>query len=215
MLKISNTLFVILVFFVSNTISMAREHGRWNEGVVILNSREVIKAQVRLNQQFNVAQVIIDDKIHSIPASRIEKVSVLDEKRALLRTFIALTIEKGNTKTCRFYELVVNGAVQFLAREKEYRLTSEHSLTTFFEKITPAQNREMNNQDYYFFDGKNLIELSNFRKKVLPAFKVYFNKEITVYIKEEHLNVNLPKDQVKIMIYFNQLYNDKLIFTKE
>ncbi|MCG8306455.1 MAG: hypothetical protein MI975_03625 [Cytophagales bacterium] len=205
----------VLIFVLAPNYTKAAHPADWKEGVAVLNNKEVIKASMKLNQRYNVLLVKQHDQIKSIPASKIEKVTILNQELELLRTYICLPVERNSMKNYQFYELIITGKVRLLCREKDYKMSGEGILSDFFDKITPAQKKLVNDQDYFFYDGKNLILFNKFRKKVLPAFKRYFDREITAYIKEEKLNVNIPKDQVKIMKYFNKLYNDKLIFAKE
>ena len=112
-----------------------------------------------------------------------------------------------------FYEIIISGEIMLLARDKIYKNRFDVDIST--GKIaSKTLNQFANNKNYLLYDGKNLISLENFRKRVLPAFKKYFREEINLYMKEQKLNVNFPKDQVRLVKYFNKLYNDKLILVK-
>ena len=204
-------LFALSLFVVISINTNASSDREWNEGVVVLDSREVIRGEVNLSQKFDVLRVKHEGKIKSFPAGKIRQVSILDEDLDALRRYISLDRSGENKSYQQFYEVVIQGHIQLLAREKQYKSSIEMKTTRFFNKLTPSQQQVVEDQDFFFYDGKTLIPMDKFRKRVLPAFEKYFESEIQTYIKEEKLNKNAPIDQVKITKYFNQLYNENLI----
>jgi hypothetical protein len=187
---------------------------KWNEGVVVLEDHKVIRGTVNVNEKYDVVQIKVGQKIRSIPAWQIENISIYDNELDAVRKYIVLPVKDQTVRTFQFYEIIIRGEVMLLSRDKDYR-NSDHPGESLFSKLFPEYiNDFANNKDFFFYDGKNLIPLDRFRKVVLPAFKRQFEFEITHYIKEQNLNINYPKDQIRIMKYFNNLYADRSILTK-
>ena len=181
----------------------------WYEGVVVMQDDEVINGDIQINQRFNVVLLRDGDEHQSIPADKIHKVTIHDEEMKTLRTFISVIDNNKYIAQSKFYELIVSGQISYISRIKEFQSSSLENFGKFLNKNVNVSDQYVGNHDFYYFDGKNVISDDKFRKKVLPAFKKYFNQEIVQFIKAEQLNLNNAYDQLAIMKYFNELYKSK------
>jgi predicted RNA-binding protein with PUA domain len=205
--------FVIFSLFSPISKMHAAENGSWYEGVVVLEDKKVIIGTVSINEKYHVVVIKQNDKMKSIPAWQIRKVTIHDREIESLRNFIVLPSGNRSGTTYSFYEIIVDGEIMLLARDKIYKNRPE--MNGAVGLIGPETlNQFANNKDYLLYDGKNLMPLEKFRRKALPAFKKYFEEEIDLYMREQKLNINFPKDQIRLVKYFNKLYNDKLILVK-
>lgn len=192
----------------------AYEKIKWYDGVIILSNHEVINCELNINQKFNTVQSKEGTTVRSHPAREIEKITFYDTDLETPRFFISIPVNDHLILKYEFYEIVIRGKVKLISREKDYSITVEKYLNVFLNSSESATRNYVSNQNFYFFDGKNIIPLQKFCKLVLPAFKMYFNHEISSYIQEAKLNVNLPRDQMKVLKYFNKLYSEKIIFAR-
>ena len=206
-MKYSFTL-LTLIIFINPIFCLTFSSDIWHEGVVVLEDKEVIQGMLSINERYDVLQVKKNGQIHSLPAWQIRKFSIHDIELETVRNFIVLPSISKSMKFHQFYEIIIKGEIMLLSRNKVYKNLHEPS-TNLANKLFPrAVNQFANNKDFFYFDGKNLIPIEQFRKVVLPAFKRQFGEEITMFIKEEKINLNYPKDQVKVVKYFNTLYTN-------
>jgi hypothetical protein len=181
---------------------------RWYEGIVVLEDREVLTGLVKINEVYDALQLKDDRKITCIPARQIEKLAIHDSELGAVRNFVVIPSAGKSINIHEFYEIIIKGEVKLLAKEKSYQ-NIELAGINITESLFPnAVNEFANNKDFFFFDGKNLVALENFRNVVLPAFKRQFDSDISDFINTNKINLNYPRDQIRILKYFNKLYEE-------
>jgi hypothetical protein len=177
----------------------------WHEGKVVLESNDTLKGLVKYDLQNDLLQVKIKSQLESFAARKVLFFEIFDTTVKRYRQFYSLPYSANNTyKTPTFFELLSEGKLTLLAREKlEYRTVS--SGFYYYGNYTRLV---LVNQFFLLKPNGNIEEFIGKRSDWLSAME---NKETEVkeFAKENRLDFDDKYELTRIVEYYNSLFTKK------
>ena len=198
-----SVLFFSTHFSFSNTLRLRQDS--WYEGYIITAYDSVIPGKLNVKMDFDAAVVRIDGQELVFPSNEIKRVVYYDPSLETPRTFQCIRDINKGWVTSRLYEIVMTGQIQLVSRPIAYKSGRKSSYGEKTDSCSKETEYALNHK-YYFFDGKTLLPIRNFRKAVLPIFSKYYPKNMAEFVNKHNLNINRFEDQLQIVKHFNLLY---------
>jgi hypothetical protein len=177
----------------------------WHEGKIVLESNDTLKGLVKYDLQNDLLQVKIKSQLESFAARKVLFFEIFDTTVKRYRQFYSLPYSANNTyKTPTFFELLSEGKLTLLAREKlEYRTVS--SGFYYYGNYTRLV---LVNQFFLLKPNGNIEEFIGKRSDWLSAME---NKETEVkeFAKENRLDFDDKYELTRIVEYYNSLFTKK------
>ena len=176
---------------------------RWQEGVVLLLSDEVVTGEFSLNLRH---QLVIRKKNHGtevIPVHRIRSFRLYDEERNILRKFKVLEEKKGyRGLSKRIFEVVIDGEVAVI--RKRSRDLVPHMGQKYAGNAAIDLNEEAFNYDYFILYQDDIIPLLKFRRKVMLQLSPEERMMVEQFMKTNKLFSSNAADVIVILKFYNQ-----------
>ncbi len=200
-------------FLILGTID-GQDNGVWNQGVIVFRDSTVLVGDVQLNFQHKILQYHSKGALRSIPSWQILKVNLHDQTLGCVRQFISIPFSDESTRGDEFFEVIINGQIQIIARDRFPGISKYIPVTLPGNLVENQASEFVDQKDFFLYDGKNLIPMHKFNKLALPAFARYFEEEMERFIRNEKLNTNLLSGQIKVVKIFNKLYAESILTAK-
>lgn len=161
---------------------------------------EVIQGEFLVNFKQNVIIYDAENKRRFFLPSKIKSFRYFDEEANINRKFI--TIQEN--RKYEFYEIVSEGEIVVVRKKMPiYKILPEKRY------IYDRYNYPEEAQNYRYFilnDCNELMEFSQFQRKILPKLDKEWNKQLTAFCKQENLLIRDNEiDMIRLIIYFNDL----------
>jgi hypothetical protein len=193
--------------FLFGVVSMAAQAQQysfelWHEGKVILETGDTIKGLVKYDIQSDLLQVKRNDQLETYTSRKVLTFEIFDALAKRYRQFYSLPYSPNNTyKTPVFFELLCEGKITVLAREKlEYRTTSSpyYYYGTFTRLVLENQ--------YYLLKPNGVIEDFAGRKNDWLALMENKDREVREYARANRFDFDQKYDLTRIVEYYNSLF---------
>ncbi|HNP95350.1 MAG TPA: hypothetical protein PKJ63_06965 [Cyclobacteriaceae bacterium] len=166
----------------------------WYEGVVVLESGELIKGNLSFPSFELVFAVTEQGERIALPANKIKLIRCYDPLLKANRRFDSFPVDEGYLQTRKLFEVVVKGTVSVLRRP-----------VNLYREISEIDHLDYN---YYFVTASQSIkEFRDFASDGLSQMKIGVGDVITDYIRENHLRPNQMADIIMIVKFYNELSN--------
>jgi hypothetical protein len=186
-----NVLFFVLSILLHNGLFAQAPH----EGVVKLNSQDVVSGVVDINSFINSAVVTMEDgrqlTYHASMIASIETVDECDFSREY-RCYDYRSNSFFDRMEKKLFQVIADGEIVLLRRVFEYDVFDASDEYTI--------------EEFYFLDKDNKVKrLRNFKRQILPIMEDY-EAEVEVFRQRNGLN-NLHKEinMYLIISYYNRL----------
>ncbi|MDN5204953.1 hypothetical protein QQ008_26420 [Fulvivirgaceae bacterium BMA10] len=176
--------------------SLQAQENEWNSGALVLSDNQVLVGELQYHHQHDMVILKIDNKMKTFPAFKINEFRFYDANDDINRRFRALDVKNAKGANLKvIYEVVLHGSLSLLRKEKKHKSKCERS----------NLRREIEDYVYYSYDEERLVEMRNFKKRVLPLLMQERGPQLTKFIEEHKLNLDKPATYVKILDYYNDL----------
>ena len=176
---------------------------RWQEGVVLLLSDEVVTGQFSLNLRHQLVIRKKDKGTEVIPVHRIRSFRLYDKEKNILRKFKVLDEgqnSRGSLK--RIFEVVINGEVQVIRKRSMGLVT--HVGQKYAGNSAIDLNEEAFNYVYFILYKDNIIPLLKFRRKVMSQLAFEERTSLKQFMKANKLSGSNAADIIVTLKFYNQ-----------
>lgn len=164
----------------------------WYEGVVVLESGELIKGNLSFPSFELVFAVTEQGERVALPVDKIKLIRCYDPLLNANRRFDSFPVDEGYHQTRKLFEVVVKGTVSVLRRP-----------TNLYLEISEIHHLDYN---YYFLTkSQSIKEFRNFYGEGLNQMKIEVGDVITDYIRENHLRPTQMADIIMIVKFYNEV----------
>jgi len=178
----------------------------WHDGKIILESGDTIKGSVKYSLE-DLVQIKHDNRLDNFTARKVLSFEIFDQGYRRFRQFYSLPYSStSGYKTPTFFELVSEGKITVLSREKiEYRSAN---MSPFYYGGFYQQRKVM--VDVYFLLREN-GDIESFTNKKNNWYELMSNKENDVreYVKESKLDFDQKYQLKQIIDYYNSFFTAK------
>jgi hypothetical protein len=180
------------IFFVASLImthNLHAEEKEWFHGTLVLKSQTKIQGEISVRVDYDVVLLRLEGELMIYPAHKVQSVNVYDEELESNRNFISLQMEVGPATVHRLYEVVLDGQISILRKERI---------------LWYSVHLEIPEQDYFVWNENQMTSLYYFKKKNFPKLVKSSNGDLKSYMRSKRLNPNRLNDMVEILDYYNK-----------
>ncbi len=165
------TLLTFTLFFVG----FAAPDTQWHQGVVVLNSGEVLTGKLQYHPKWEAVSLKGEGGVQTYPASGLSQFRFFDSDRSLWRKFHSFR-PGSETSGKMIYEEVVKGSFSLLRKYKQIAPVKEGE-NKYLSHSSPEKEKLLMDHvvdfDFYFFHGGQMLPLNDFREytRELPESK--------------------------------------------
>lgn len=181
----------LFTWCILTAVSLSAED--WRQGAVVLKSNRELKGEISINYDHDVIVFRLANEVMVLPAHKVSSFYVYDQEAESNRQFISLPLEWGAATYHQFFELVLNGDVKILRRQR---------VVWYSIHIDDIE------YDYYIKKDNSLTALSKFKRDVFPAL-LASSSDLSSYVREHKLRPVRLNDVMRIVDHYNQLQVNK------
>jgi hypothetical protein len=181
-----------LIFFVTSLVmthSLYAGEEEWFRGTLVLKSQTRLQGEISVRVDYDIVLFRIGEELMIYPAYKVQSADVYDENLKLNRNFISLQMEVGPATVHRIYEVLVEGPVSVLRKERI---------------LWYSIHLEIPEQDYFVWNENQMTSLYYFKKKNFPKLVKSSNGDLKSFMRSHRLNPNRLDDMVEILTYYNK-----------
>ncbi len=188
------------------TVSFAQQwpFELWHEGKLVLETGDTLRGAIKYDFQNDLLQLNQSGKVEAFTARKVLFYEIFDATVKRYRQVFSLPYSAtGGYKAPIFFELLEEGKITLLSRESlEYRTVS--SPYFFYGSYT----RLVLVYKYYLMrDNGTIVEIENPKKNDWLQLMGKYADEVQSYAKSNKLSFDEKYDLVRIVAYYNSLFN--------
>lgn len=192
------TLFTFTLFFVG----FAAPDTRWHQGVVVLNSGQVLTGPLQYHPKWEAVSLKGEAGIQTYHASGMSQFRFFDSDRSLWRKFHSFR-PASETSNNMIYEEVVKGAFSLLRRYKQIAPVKEGE-NKYISHSSPEKEKLLMDHvvdfDFYFFHDGRMLPLNDFKEY---AHELAENEVLMEFAELHHLDWRNKFDVVMMLNFLN------------
>jgi len=175
----------------------------WHDGKMVLETGDTIKGSMKYDLQ-DMLQIKHNNRLESFTARKVVFFEIFDQTFRRYRHFYSLPYSpSGGYKTPIFFEVLTEGKITVLAREKvEYRTYS----SPFFYYGGYSSRLVLVNT-YFLLKENGTIELFSGKRNDWYDLMANRQNEIHDYIKENQLDLDRKYDIKRVIDYYNSTFS--------
>jgi len=198
-------IWVMLLFALSAKAQFPSEI--WHDGEIVLTDGDTLEGLVKYNLETDIIQFSKDKKtIKTYTARKIVHFEIFDQTSDRYRNFYVLPYNlNGNYKAPIIFELIYEGSkMSMLSRE-----AVEYEVTNYPYSVAGTYSRMVLVYTNYFLtaDG-NIVKFSGKKKDLIHGPMSKRSTEIKKFIKTNNIRLDRRSDLVKVVAYYNSLFQD-------
>jgi hypothetical protein len=174
----------------------------WHDGKIVLLQGDTLRGLVKYDLNHDLVQFANGDKSADAFTSRkVLFFEIFDATVKRYRRFYTLPYETtGAYKAPIFFELLAEGKLTLLAREfLEYKTVSSPYYMGSYSRVV------LSHKYFLLKENGGIVEFDGTKNDLLHEMHDR-NKEVEKLIKKEHLRFGEKEDMVRIVSYYNSLF---------
>ena len=200
-----NRLFLVLFMLVgTQVVGQNFPSEMWHKGQMVLVNEDTLLGKLKYDMEREIVQVQTAEKFYTFSSKQIFYFEIFDETVEFQRRFY--TIPYGlvsNYKTPVIFEVLLEGNISILAREKIGVKTSQLNSYSYRYSPNSTYSREVLTYDYYFVDKTGNITQYSMKKKDLLYVLRKREGAVNKFIKANNLHVDRRSDLIRIISFYN------------
>lgn len=172
-----------------NFLTAAASPTVWHDGAVVLSTMEVLTGKLSVEVAHDLILLQHGDQCMVLPAHKVKSFYYYDKEANINRKFVTWQEGRETFTISRFFEVVLNGDIGVLRRQKE--------------SITHATSDALD-FDYVIVFHDDLIPLQKFNQKVYPTVVETSGDKIILFIASNKLSTTRSADAIRILEFYNQ-----------
>lgn len=173
----------------------------WHEGKIVIEGGDTLRGQLQYNMQTELVQLQANSKLETYTPRKIVFFEIFDKTVNRYRQFYSLPFAlTGQYKTPVFFELLNEGKITLLSREKlEYKTYSSfYSYGTYTRLVLTNA--------YYVLKEDGSLQDFNGKKNDFYDLMGSKKEEVQKFAKANKLNFNNKYEMVRVIDYYNSLF---------
>ncbi len=198
-------IFLLLTALPSLSFAQTFPFDVWHDGKVVLDGGDTIRGSIKYDLQ-DLLQVRHQNRMESFSARKVLLFEIFDQGYKRYRTFYSLPYSSnGGYKSPIFFEVLTEGKITVLSREKvEYR-TSGYSPFMYGSYYS---RKVLVNTYFLLKENGNIEDFSGKRSDWLDLMGKHAD-EVHDYAKDSRLDFDKKYDLKRIIDYYNSFFNNK------
>ncbi len=198
-----------LVIFPSITFAQTFTFDLWHDGKIVLDNGDTLRGTVKYNLD-DLLQIRHDNRLESFAARKVLLFEIFDQSYKRYRQFYSLPYSPtGGYKTPVFFEVLCEGRITLLAREKvELRNTNFSPYGSPFYSPYGYGNyytrKVLVNIYFILKDNGNIEQVNDKRSNWLELMGTH-DEQVLEYARENRLDFDKKYDLKLIIDYYNSL----------
>jgi hypothetical protein len=192
---IIRSIFLIAIFLWPSFSSHSQGKDEWFDGTIVLASGELVWGKINYNLQHDLAICKQGALTKTYSPYQVNYLRYYDEGLQVNRYFKVIEEKKNQFKKKGFYEVVLDGTLPLVRKQKPYLLDDNESIEKDY--------------DYYVISREGLVNVFYFKKTVVKKMMNDYQFEIRNYANKEKLSYYRLKDQIMILDFYNSMSNSK------
>lgn len=197
---------LVLLFFMSGYSVMAQTFpwDMWHDGKVILDTGDTLRGSIKYSLQ-DLLEVHHSNRLESFSARKIISFEIFDQYYKRYRQFFSLPYSaNGGYKVPTFFELVCEGKITLLCREKtEYR---SNGYSPFYPTPMRASGRMVLVNMYFLLRENGNIESTPDRRADWMDLMKQRENDVHDFVKENRLDFTRKYDLKRIIDFYNSFF---------
>jgi hypothetical protein len=178
--------FVAFIFF----SSLACCADDWYAGSLVLRSGKVLRGEISVRYEYDVLLFRLGHEDMVYPAHKIHSFTISDDDAETRRSFVSLQLSIGPATVFRFYEVVLDGELSVLRRQRVVWYSIHLDEDTY---------------DYFVKSGRDVTSIQMFKRKVLPGMLREPENKLSSYVRKYRLSKHKLPDLIRIINQHNML----------
>ncbi len=198
-------IFLLLTALPSLSFAQTFPFDVWHDGKVVLDGGDTIRGSIKYDLQ-DLLQVRHQNRMESFSARKVLLFEIFDQGYKRYRTFYSLPYSSnGGYKSPIFFEVLTEGKITVLSREKvEYR-TSGYSPFMYGSYYS---RKVLVNTYFLLKENGNIEDFSGKRSDWLDLMGKRAD-EVHDFAKDSRLDFDKKYDLKRIIDYYNSFFNNK------
>jgi hypothetical protein len=172
----------------------------WYNGKVVLENKDTLHGLIKYDM-LDLLQVTRNSRSEIFPAEKIVYFEIFDPAAKRSRQFYSMPfIKKGHFKKPVFFELISNGKITLLARERIETITYSQSTNS----VPPKIHRVLRSH-YYLLEDKDIKKISDKPDKLLKLMEDQ-SDQVRLFVKTNKLSLDHKYDLKQVIDYYNSLF---------
>lgn len=188
---------ILCCLLLVNSLYAEAQSLKWYDGSVVLISGDVINGKMVVEPSLDVLLVQQNSVRTVYPAHKIKSFYYYDESSDINRRFISLRDKSTLYNHHQLFEIVVQGEVSVLRRQKTRSLHPSDALDF----------------TYYVTHNDDVMLLKKFGRKVYPQLKALM-ESLEDFVLSNHLRAYDSSNSITIIEYYNRQLRAELITAK-
>lgn len=160
----------------------------WHSGAVVLSSDSVLVGLVSVSTNKDLVLFKRETRVDVLPAHTLRSVRFFDSDENVNRRFV--TIVEDLPRRCSLFEVVADGEVSVVRRERRFNFNQGSGLNAF---------------DYFVVLADKIVPLRNFRNKVYPF--IVRQPGFKDLVRHKGLDANALDDSIEIVMLYNRMFS--------
>ncbi|MTI20690.1 hypothetical protein E1176_06625 [Fulvivirga sp. RKSG066] len=198
---------LVLIVFSAFTARAQFPSEVWHEGEVVLAQGDSLTGLVKYDLETDLVQFTTDQRtIQTFTARKLLHFEIFDKLSNRYRQFYTLPFGlTGDYQAPIIFELVFEGKkLTLLGRE-----AIEYQVTNYPSAVAGSYTRlELVFTHFFLTDEGRIIQFDGKKNSLLRGVMSRKSSEIKKFIKSNHLRSDRRGDLIKIVSYYNSLYED-------
>lgn len=196
-----------IIFFLSlisiGSFSQKFSSEIFHEGYLVTSDKDTVKGSLKYDLETNVLLLIVNGKTQSYSSHKVFYFEIFDSILNNYRQFYSVPYTVSyQYKIPIFFELVYEGKLSLLQREAIVQQTANNGSAYWGGG---SIQRTVVVYDYYFLDSNGKIQFYSGRKKDLYVILSKKLSDIKKFIKENKLDIDDPRDLIRITAFYNSI----------
>lgn len=176
---------------------------KWHKGFLVTTDGDTLRGKVKYDLETNSVQIANREIIKGYSSYKVFHFEIFDEVLQNYRQFYSIPYQiQSNYKAPVLFELVFEGGVSLLAREKIVQET-----VNTVDPLWPSARYRRNVVDYDFFFLDKKGKITYFDGSRNRLLEIFYGKrsQIKDYIKSNRLKTDEIEDLIRITSFYNSI----------
>jgi hypothetical protein len=198
---------LLSVFVLLSTIGFAHAQfskEEWHDGFLVTQEGDTVRGKIKYEMETNSLQMAAGSSLKAYSSYNVFYFEIFDEIYKNYRQFYTLPYKyRSNYETPILFEVMYEGELSLLAREKVVRETTSVSNSPFYPNYNVSQN--VLQYDYFFVTKSGKITYFQGSKGELLDIMNKKRDQVKTFIKKNRLQCDELKDLIRITSFYSSI----------
>jgi hypothetical protein len=193
--------FFLLIIICSSQAQFSSE--QWHKGYLVTTDQDTLSGKIKYNMETNIIQFQRRNNLKAYSSFNVLYFEIFDKILQNYRQFYTLPYAlKSNYKTPIIFELLYEGGLSLLAREKIVQETV--SAMPYSPMMGPVRQNALR-YDYFFLEKNGEMIYFTGNKNDLLRIMGDKRREVRNFMKSNKLKPDVMRDLIRITSFYNSI----------